>query len=258
MIFSYPIIFLNYVQFFFARVLCTKYLFTIASKFANNDHSGPFSTRDPIRGLHLVLVIADSDLTLNFRADLDEGDILRLDGVVGHLAELLSLAVAVHGNSLRVGEALIAGAAGDDDVAEVALVGGVLVEDLVPVARDAAEAAGDDLVKDANLARLGKVLHPVGAAVAGGRVGVLVVVALPLVAAGEGRAVLGERVPVQAVGHFVQHGTQVGRTLDDAVTGRVGEGSSTVVETRRGDKVAVEKNRVSYADQGMKMRYRAA
>lgn len=187
-------------------------------------------------GIHrLVLVAVVDDLALDLRADLDDGNVGRLDGVVGLGANLLVALAAAHGDRLGVGEALVAGAAGQDGVAEVALVGGVLVEDLAPVAGDAAEAAGDDLVKDADHARLGKVLHEVGAAVAGGRVGVLGVVALPLVAAAERRGVAGQGVPVEAVRHFVDHGGQVGRALDDAVAVGKGKGGGAVVEAGRGD-----------------------
>ncbi len=136
--------------------------------------------------ISLVLVLANGDLAFNLRAHLDKSNILRLDGVIGLFAKVGSLAVAVLGHRLAVGEALVAGAARQNSVAQVALVGGVLVENLVPVSSEAAEATRNDLVKDANLARLGKVLEPVGAAVAGRGVGVLGIVALPLIATREG------------------------------------------------------------------------
>lgn len=180
---------------------------------------------------HLVVVEVLDDEALDLLAGNNDGDVVRLDRGVGlGRSDKLGRA-SVHGDSLRVGEAVRASATRNNEVAEVALVRGVLVEDGVPVGLDVSDAARDDLVVDADGPNLGKVLEPVGARVAGGGGRVLVVVALPLVGGAEGLLESGQGVPVQAVGNLVDHGGQVRGTLDDAVSVGESPGGSAVVET---------------------------
>lgn len=126
-----------------------------------------------------------------------------------------------------VGQAMGASATRDDDVANVTLEGGVLVEDGLPVGLDGADAAGDDLVKERNDRLLGKVLllGALGVVISDGRVHV--VVADPGVAVGKGSAVLGVKgVRVQRVARLVNvHGdANVAVHLDvvTTATGRLG------------------------------------
>lgn len=114
----------------------------------------------------------------------------------------------------------------------------VRVNYLSPVTGNTAETTRHNLVKDTNHASLGKVLHPAALAVAGRGVGVLVVLVLPVTSAAEGRAVVGQSVPVQAVGDFMDHGVQTGVVLKDHIAVGEGEGSSSIVQTRSSDKVS--------------------
>lgn len=73
-----------------------------------------------------------SDLALDLLLGDDDGNVVRLDRVVGlgaggKLGRHLGVAL---GDSLAVGETLVAAASGDDSVAKVSLVSSVLVEDL--------------------------------------------------------------------------------------------------------------------------------
>lgn len=118
-------------------------------------------------------------LTLGF----NDGNIARLERVIGlggrcHLGSVL-------GNGLTVSKSLGAGAAWVDELIIPTLVGGVLMEDLTPVASHASKATRHNLIKNADLSGLGKVLHPVGTTVASDSIGVLGVFVLPIPSAAE-------------------------------------------------------------------------
>lgn len=165
------------------------------------------------------------NLALDLLLGRNQGNVLPLDGVIRLGADHhLGRHLGVSTDSGRVIEALVAGTARLDQVAQVSSVGGVLVVDLVPVAGNVTNAAADVDIVHANHTRFSEILHPASATIASGRVAVSVVFAAPDRVAAEGRLVLGEGVPVEAVGDFMDHGVDSGTVFKDQVA--VGEGES--------------------------------
>lgn len=184
-----------------------------------------------------IAYLANLDQVDNLSARLDNSNVCALDGYIG-LGAQRPLAVVILAHSLRVAEPGVTLATGADPaITKVSLVCGILMEDLVPVASNGPKAAGNDLVIDADHASLGKVLGPVGAAVAGGSVAVLGVFPLPLGAVREGLLELGQGVEVQAVGELVEQSVYADSVLDDTVSGAVDEGSSSIVEAGGGNEL---------------------
>lgn len=127
------------------------------------------------------MVVANN--LLQFTLGFNDGNIARLERVIRlggrcHLSSVL-------GNSLAVSKAFGAGAAWVDELIVPSLVGGVLVEDLAPVASHASKTTGDNFIKNADLSSLGKVLHPVGTTISSDGIGVFGVFVLPISSAAE-------------------------------------------------------------------------
>lgn len=148
-----------------------------------------------------------SNLSLDLLLGHNERNVITLKLCIRSLTHMLRTHLArtlLHRGRIR--EALVASTARKDRISQISLIRSILMEDLVPVAVDTAKPTGNNLVVDADHARLSKVLHPVGASVAGGRVAVLGVFVLPVGRAAEGGGVFGQGVPVETVGQLVEEG----------------------------------------------------
>lgn len=137
------------------------------------------------------------------RNDLDSAS----DTDIWRIITSAELRAVTHRHYRRVVKTLRALGLGarDDDIAQIALICGILVEDLyntrqillktllvrafatylVPIRLDGTDTTGDDLIKQADDASFGKVLWPGRAAIFTGNSAVLVVVVLPNTASAE-------------------------------------------------------------------------